>query len=103
MKTIWAAVFGIFSSVVLTSCENVHTTKVFILPIEPSMFNWTLHSGDSYDYQASLVNAPDLPKWIEYLYSKRHHTGFLYGVPPKEQEDIEVSWKKYFIESLAQG
>ena len=22
--------------------ENVHMTKVFILPIEPGMFNWTL-------------------------------------------------------------
>lgn len=90
MKKILSIALGIFSSIVLISCENVHTTKVFILPIEPNMFNWTIHSGDSFDYQASLVNAPDLPKWIEYLYSKRHHTGFLYGVPPKEQQDIEI-------------
>jgi hypothetical protein len=24
------------------TAENIHMTKVFILPIEPGMFNWTL-------------------------------------------------------------
>lgn len=91
MKGISSILLGISYSIVLASCENVHTTKVFILPIDPNMFNWTIHSGDNFVYQASLLNAPDLPKWIEYLYSKRHHTGFLYGVPPKDQKDIEVS------------
>lgn len=71
--------------------ENVSATKVFIFPIEPSMFNWTLKIGNDFSYRASLLNAPDLPKWIDYLYSKRHKTGFLYGVPPSNHKELEVS------------
>jgi len=149
--------------------ENVHMTQVFVLPIEPSMFNWTLHgnkilefinnkkkrgqsplaqyaqignlrdtgarlgcilalsqalnkylshlyfcfivlrlfnmthsdicfiqilpifflcdfsgvkSRDQYEYRPSQINSPDLPPWINYVYSPRHQLGFLYGVPP---------------------
>ncbi|XP_067000391.1 epsilon-sarcoglycan isoform X1 [Anabrus simplex] len=71
--------------------ENVHMTKVFILPIEPGMFNWTLQGNrDQFSYRPSLLNAPDLPTWMHYIYSKVHHTGFLYGVPPVNQPDLEL-------------
>ncbi|KAK6622424.1 hypothetical protein RUM44_002235 [Polyplax serrata] len=70
--------------------ENVPATKVFVLPVEPAMFNWTRKMGDDFSYRASLLNAPDLPKWIEYLYSKRHKTGFLFGVPPQDQKELEI-------------
>lgn len=35
-------------------------------------------------YQPSLLNAPDLPSWINYVYSDKYHSGFLYGVPPNK-------------------
>lgn len=44
-------------------------------------------------YQPSLLNSPDLPSWINYVYSDRHHRGILYGVPPNtpdEEVDIEI-------------
>nr|CAD7199146.1 unnamed protein product [Timema douglasi] len=73
------------------TCENVHMTKVFILPIEPSMFNWTLQGEtDQYSYRPSLLNAPDLPSWIHYTYSKHEHIGYLYGVPPLKHKDIDI-------------
>lgn len=80
--------------VVKTACETYPATKVFIIPVEPSMFNWTKKFSDDFSYRASLLNAPDLPKWIEYLYSKRHKSGFLYGVPPQDQKELEVCIKK---------
>lgn len=58
-------------------------------------------------YQPSLKNAPDLPSWINYVYSDRHHMGILYGVPPNipnKEIDLEIvglnrrdySTKRYF-------
>ncbi|XP_069699412.1 alpha-sarcoglycan isoform X3 [Periplaneta americana] len=71
--------------------EIVHMTKVFILPIEPGLFNWTLQgTKDQFSYRPSLLNAPDLPPWIHYIYSNRHQTGFLYGVPPRQHGDLEL-------------
>ncbi|XP_071446057.1 epsilon-sarcoglycan isoform X2 [Hetaerina americana] len=79
---------GIFSP--LMRAENVHMTTVFILPIEPSMFNWTLRENDQFSYRPSLLNAPDLPPWIHYVYSNRQQSGFLYGVPPRDQSGVEL-------------
>ncbi|KAJ9585970.1 hypothetical protein L9F63_020384, partial [Diploptera punctata] len=86
---LWALLgLGLWSAV---SAENVHTTKVFILPIEPGMFNWTLQGSiDQFSYRPSLLNAPDLPPWIHYIYSNRHQTGFLYGVPPPQHDSLEL-------------
>jgi hypothetical protein len=39
-------------------------------------------SRDQYEYRPSQINSPDLPPWINYVYSPRHQLGFLYGVPP---------------------
>jgi hypothetical protein len=47
--------------------------------------------SDQFSYRPSLLNAPDLPPWIHYVYSDRHQTGFLYGVPPLQHGDVEVS------------
>lgn len=44
--------------------------------------HFTIGIPDQYVYQASLANSPDLPAWINYVYSDKHHAGFLYGVPP---------------------
>lgn len=45
---------------------------------------------DQFSYQPSLLNAPDLPSWIHYTYSKRDHHGFLYGVAPKDRKYFQV-------------
>ncbi|KAJ4432976.1 hypothetical protein ANN_15233 [Periplaneta americana] len=45
---------------------------------------------DQFSYRPSLLNAPDLPPWIHYIYSNRHQTGFLYGVPPRQHGDLEL-------------
>ena len=77
--------------IVCVSSENLPATKVFLYPVEPSLFNWSKRIGDDFTYRASILNAPDLPKWIEYLYSKKHKTGFLFGVPPQDHKELEVS------------
>ncbi|XP_065351126.1 alpha-sarcoglycan isoform X2 [Cloeon dipterum] len=78
-----------------SNAEYVHMTEVFVLPIEPSMFNWTLHgatSRDQYEYRATQINSPDLPLWMNFVYSPRHQQGFLFGVPPQwpQPREIEV-------------
>ncbi|CAG9861824.1 unnamed protein product [Phyllotreta striolata] len=68
----------------LAKDANILMTEVFTIPLEPLMFNWT-HEGpkNQFVYQASLLNAPDLPSWINYIYSEQHHCGYLFGVPPE--------------------
>jgi len=59
------------------------------------MWHWNvplfIGVSDQFSYHPSLLNAPDLPSWIHYVYSDRHQTGFLYGVPPLQHGDVEVS------------
>ncbi|XP_031771213.1 epsilon-sarcoglycan isoform X3 [Apis florea] len=58
--------------------------------------------SDQFSYQPSLLNAPDLPSWIHYTYSKRDHHGFLYGVAPKNQKYFQleiVGLNKYTYET----
>ena len=45
---------------------------------------------DQYVYQPALLNAPDLPQWINYMYSEKHHVGYLYGVPPSKDEKVTL-------------
>ncbi|XP_066142293.1 alpha-sarcoglycan isoform X2 [Euwallacea fornicatus] len=83
---------------------TVIKTEVFTIPLEPSTFNWT-YEGDrhQYVYEASFVGCPDLPLWIHYLFSERHHSGFLYGVVPNHtNEKISldvVAWNKNTYET----
>lgn len=91
--------FALIVNLSLINSENVLMTEVFEIEINPPMFNWTyegkisIHifnlltqyiSGDNdqFVYQPSLLNNPDLPTWVNYIYSNHHHAGFLYGVPP---------------------
>ncbi|KAJ8928234.1 hypothetical protein NQ314_019184 [Rhamnusium bicolor] len=77
-----------FFGLKLNYARDIHVlmTEVFEIEVNPSMFNWTYEQiiEDQYVYQASLLNAPDLPSWINFVYSKKNHSGFLYGVPPKK-------------------
>uniref|UniRef100_A0A1B6CP38 Dystroglycan-type cadherin-like domain-containing protein n=1 Tax=Clastoptera arizonana TaxID=38151 RepID=A0A1B6CP38_9HEMI len=75
-------------------CEEIHTTKVFFMPIGPCFFNWNsskdTFSPNQVQYTTSLVDSPDLPSWMYYSYSGENNTGFLYGVPPVHQKDFQV-------------
>lgn len=74
-----------------TKDETVLMTEVFEIVVDPGMFNWTYEGvKDQFVYQASLLDAPDLPSWINFVYSERHHCGFLYGVPPAKLENSKI-------------
>ncbi|KOX69867.1 Epsilon-sarcoglycan [Melipona quadrifasciata] len=70
--------------------ESILMTEVFVIPIRPETFDWSGDGSDQFSYQPSLLNAPDLPSWIHYTYSKRDHYGFLYGVAPKDRKYFQV-------------
>lgn len=68
---------------------NVLMTEVFAIPIDPSTFNWTYEGNkNQFVYQAALFNSPDLPSWINYVFSDRNHYGYLFGVPPVNHRSI---------------
>ncbi|KAK9509022.1 hypothetical protein O3M35_006437 [Rhynocoris fuscipes] len=71
---------------------EVQTTKLFVLPINPSLFNWTAEdiSVHGFWYRGSMVNSPDLPSWMNYMYSMRYNAGYIYGVPPTKQPDLTI-------------
>lgn len=76
-------IFLIFVTQAFAEEENVLLTEVFTITLDPLLFNWT-YEGEphQYVYQASLLDFPDLPAWIKYVFSEKHKKGFLYGVPP---------------------
>lgn len=76
-------------NVVKSRDANVLMTEVFAIPLDPPMFNWTFEGQkNQFVYQASLYNSPDLPSWINYVFSDSHHHGFLYGVPPTNYRNV---------------
>ncbi|XP_076265296.1 sarcoglycan alpha isoform X1 [Rhynchophorus ferrugineus] len=82
-------VFFLFFSVAFARDHNVLMTEVFEIIIDPPMFNWTYEGRkDQFVYEASLAHSPDLPSWIHYVSSEKHHSGFLYGVPPNHKKSI---------------
>ncbi|XP_060825277.1 epsilon-sarcoglycan isoform X3 [Bombus pascuorum] len=73
------------------NAESILMTEVFVIPIRPETFDWSGDARtDQFSYQPSLLNAPDLPSWIHYTYSKRDHHGFLYGVAPKDRKYFQL-------------
>ncbi|XP_044012041.1 alpha-sarcoglycan isoform X1 [Aphidius gifuensis] len=82
--------------IILSMCwtidaENIYTSRVFVIPIGPETFHLKPQAKRTdFSYQASLINAPDLPPWIHYTYSNRHNLGFIYGVAPKDQRDFQL-------------
>ncbi|KAL0122438.1 hypothetical protein PUN28_007276 [Cardiocondyla obscurior] len=77
--------------VAFAAAESILMTEVFVIPIRPETFDWNADGhSDQFSYQPSLLNAPDLPSWIHYTYSKKDHHGFLYGVAPKNQKYFQL-------------
>ncbi|KAE8751851.1 hypothetical protein FOCC_FOCC001328 [Frankliniella occidentalis] len=82
----------------LTRC--VISTKVFTLKVEPQLFKWnTSDNADNasgnfnrYLYRTSLLDSPDLPSWMHYVYSQTHQSGFVYGTPPAHQPDFTMEF-----------
>lgn len=75
--------FGIFSKQLFGHFLS-QTSRILAL------CRFILGHSDQFSYQPSLLNAPDLPSWIHYTYSKKDHHGFLYGVAPKDQKYFQV-------------
>lgn len=83
LKIIFICFFSLVISDTFTKNENVLMSEVFAIPLNPPMFGWTYEGNkNQFVYQASLLDSPDLPSWINYVFSERHHHGFLFGVPP---------------------
>ncbi|CAG5014419.1 unnamed protein product [Parnassius apollo] len=75
----------------VVSSENIYynavETEMFAVPISPNLFNWTYQEFDEqYRFHASLKGKPELPSWLRYVYSGRHHSGFIFGTPPRGTE-----------------
>ncbi|XP_052745047.1 uncharacterized protein LOC112053836 isoform X2 [Bicyclus anynana] len=69
---------------VLGHVYNAVETEMFAIPISPNLFNWTYQEFDQqYRFHASLIGKPELPPWLRYIYSGRHHSGFIFGTPPR--------------------
>ncbi|XP_034255958.1 epsilon-sarcoglycan isoform X1 [Thrips palmi] len=70
----------------------VVSTKVFTMKVAPQLFKWEASDDqpDRYSYQPSLKGSPDLPSWMQYIYSKTYHSGFIYGTPPANQADFTL-------------
>ncbi|RVE52751.1 hypothetical protein evm_002624 [Chilo suppressalis] len=89
---LWA--FTITTVAASTHVHNAVETEMFAIPISPNLFNWTYQEFDQqYRFHASLHGKPELPSWLRYIYSGRHHSGFIFGTPPRSTKSpitIEV-------------
>ncbi|XP_017029489.1 epsilon-sarcoglycan isoform X2 [Drosophila kikkawai] len=66
--------------------------ELFTYKIEPQLFNWTHQViSEQFRYRPSLMNYPDLPSWMRYMYSHEYHAGFLYGTPPESAAGKDIS------------
>ncbi|CAG9794865.1 unnamed protein product [Diatraea saccharalis] len=76
-----------FLVTIVATSNHVHNaveTEMFAIPISPNLFNWTYQEFDQqYRFHASLQGKPELPSWLRYIYSGRHHSGFIFGTPPR--------------------
>ncbi|XP_064074867.1 uncharacterized protein LOC113398086 [Vanessa tameamea] len=74
----------LLAKTVLGHVYNAVETEMFAIPISPNLFNWTYQEFDQqYRFHASLIGKPELPSWLRYIYSGRHHSGFIFGTPPR--------------------
>lgn len=74
----------LFTKASLGHVHNAAETEMFSIPISPNLFNWTYQEFDQqYRFHASLIGKPELPSWLRYIYSGRHHSGFIFGTPPR--------------------
>lgn len=71
--------------------ENVYVSELFHMKIDPKMFNWTFDTlTEQFSYRCTKKGHADLPRWLNYMYAKEHHSGFLFGTPPMELADLTV-------------
>lgn len=84
MTRLFVCVFLIALSAASAHMHYAAETEMFSIPISPNLFNWTYQEFDQqYRFHASLQGKPELPSWLRYIYSGRHHSGFIFGTPPR--------------------
>uniref|UniRef100_A0A336LLZ1 CSON011198 protein n=1 Tax=Culicoides sonorensis TaxID=179676 RepID=A0A336LLZ1_CULSO len=71
--------------------EDVFIGELFHIRITSKTFNWTTETlTEQFSYRCSKKGHADLPRWLNYMYSKEHHSGYLFGTPPIELADQTV-------------
>ncbi|XP_063541751.1 alpha-sarcoglycan isoform X1 [Cydia strobilella] len=77
-------ILGLLAVLTTGHVHNAVETEMFAIPISPNLFNWTYQEFDQqYRFHAALMGKPELPSWLRYIYSGRHHSGFIFGTPPR--------------------
>lgn len=70
---------------------RIYVSELFSKKIEPQLFNWTIGQPEQFKFRASLKGHPDLPGWMNYMYSSEYYAGYLYGTPPSYKAGDEES------------
>lgn len=74
----------------IVSLGRTNVNEWFSKQIVPSMFNLTLEQSDQFEFEFSLRGYPNLPSWIQFMYSTEYNAGYLYGTPPDKVAGHEV-------------
>lgn len=74
----------------IVSLGRTNVNEWFSKQIVPSMFNLTLEQSDQLEFEFSLRGYPNLPSWIQFMYSTEYNAGYLYGTPPDKVAGHEV-------------
>lgn len=67
----------------LPNDRNYYTSEAFFIPIDRKWFSDLVNFSDDYDleYSASLLDMPDLPRWMFCRHPSGFKDAFLYGSP----------------------
>lgn len=79
----------------IVSLGRTNVNEWFSKKIVPTMFNLTLDEPDQFEFEFSLRGYPNLPSWIQFMYSTEYNAGYLYGTPPEKVAGHEVM--SYFV------
>lgn len=79
------ALQGAYSGLHINQTKDVYyyTSEAFFVPIDRRWFSDLVNFSDDYDleYSASLLNMPDLPRWMFCQHPSGFRDAFLYGSP----------------------
>lgn len=92
---IWPVLVFLISSGHCQSIISLGRTDVnewFSKKIVPSMFNLSLDQPDQFEFEFTLKGHPNLPSWMDFIYSTEYNAGYLYGTPPEKVAGHEVNW-----------
>ncbi|CAL4123216.1 unnamed protein product, partial [Meganyctiphanes norvegica] len=71
----------------LSISQEVPASQLFRLPLSHDDFSFP---APGVSFRPSLLNMPDLPRWLHYSYSRAEHKGFIYGAPPQHTKNFSL-------------